>query len=580
MTDRTRAPMLESQIEIMLDKLIDENEDEGELKFSDDDDEEEEESEGKKEKRIINPALTYEQSNNNDFEKLSLHREHKRYPTYQYPIQFQQYGFGFHNLQTQMNQVHNQNYGKKNNFSSHFSTGSTNVTSPTLSNNHLGLIPTFNNSNSNISSFGPHNRNSNMNLQNPKNGYHRNDKKKGGFEGNFGGYIYNTVKPNYNYRQNNGFGSFQFYSTPNPKIANTEKLYYNSEQLQTIQIEMLLYELSNALEKSEKIDYYIYSKLQGNFIKVIKTHKGSRIFQNYLKNTHSDIIHQIFTEIIPSLNEIISDSYANYFCKRFFNYLNQKDRVQFLVTIKDSLIKLSMDSIGTYPIQGIVEEVGSKIEKNIIVSNLIPAVAELCYNTYGTHVLEKIICCFEDEFTGFIYDYVSNNFLQLTNNINGICVVKKILTLTHKKELHEKLKKMSFENALSLIQHPYGNHVIQVIFENWEDSEVKLIASQFKGKFVFLSMQKYSSNVVERCIEKSECLLEEYINEICNSDRIAEVMKNNFGNYVIQTSLRLSKGLTKKFLAETVNKNIIKLNDKKLISKWKSIVAPHLECPI
>jgi hypothetical protein len=90
-------------------------------------------------------------------------------------------------------------------------------------------------------------------------------------------------------------------------------------------------------------------------------------------------------------------------------------------------------------------------------------------------------------------------------------------------------------------------------------------------------MSKYSSNVVERCIEKSPIILREYINEICENGRIAEIMKNNFGNYVIQKALKISIKNDKKKLAEEVERNIFKLNDKKLILKWKSIVSPHLD---
>ena len=205
------------------------------------------------------------------------------------------------------------------------------------------------------------------------------------------------------------------------------------------------------------------------------------------------------------------------------------------------------------------------------------SISELCYNTYGSHVLEKIVCCFEEEFTSFIYDYVYNNFISLAYNINGICIVKKILTLTHKKELHEKLKKLSYENAYNLIQHSCGNYVIQVIVEEWETKEIIEVISQFNGKYVNLSMQKYSSNVVERCIEKDELILGKYIKEICESDRIAEVMKNNFGNYVIQKALKISKGEIKNLLISTVSRNISKLNDKKLISKWKSIVGGYTD---
>ena len=54
-------------------------------------------------------------------------------------------------------------------------------------------------------------------------------------------------------------------------------------------------------------------------------------------------------------------------------------------------------------------------------------------------------------------------------------------------------------------------------------------------------------------------------------------MKNNFGNYVIQKALKLSLNDYKKKLAEEVDRNIFKLNDRKLIIKWKSIVSPHLD---
>ena len=369
----------------------------------------------------------------------------------------------------------------------------------------------------------------------------------------------------FNINKNNNNSQFhkKFLTTSIPQGSN-------------IQIEILLYELNLSLTKNEKIDHFIFNKLQHNFVNIIKTHRGSRIFQNYLKNTHSDIIHQIFQEINPSLKELIIDPYANYFCKRFFNFLNQKDKIDFLLSISNSLTKLSINNIGTYPIQGIIEQIGSKNEKKIIINGIKDSINELCYDTYGTHVLEKIISCFEEEFTGFIFDFVEKNFLNLSNHINGICIVKKILSLTHKKDIHDKLKKIIKENAFNLIQHAYGNYVIQVIVENWDLNEILEILSIFKNNYTILSKSKYSSNVVERCIEKHQMILKEYINEICDNGRIAEIMKNNFGNYVIQKALKISLNEDKKKLACEVERNIYKLNDKKLILKWKNIVSPHL----
>ena len=80
---------------------------------------------------------------------------------------------------------------------------------------------------------------------------------------------------------------------------------------------------------------YIYNFVKGNFLSIIKNHKGSKIFQKYLKSTHSDeILHLIFIELSPNLEELIIDPYANYFCKKFFSYLNPMDRIEFLKCIQ------------------------------------------------------------------------------------------------------------------------------------------------------------------------------------------------------------------------------------------------------
>ena len=360
---------------------------------------------------------------------------------------------------------------------------------------------------------------------------------------------------------------------------NCNQLFYkNHNNLNQINYntEYLIFQLKFNLERNGKIDHYIYSLVKGVFFNIIKNQKGSKIFQKYLKSTHCDILHQIFLELKPNLEEIITDFYANYFCKRFFTYLNQKDRIDFLLVIEKSMVKLSSDSIGTYPIQTIIEHVGSKNEKNIIINALKDNIKELSLDPFGSHVIEKLLSCFEEEYVGFIYNYIVDNFLELAYNNNGICVVKKILSLTHKTNLHDKLKIIVKENVNQLITHPYGNFVIQVVVECWNDYEE--ILCFFDKKYFNLSLEKYGSNVVERCIEKDDKILNNYIEEIVDMNKICEVMKSIYGNYVIQKALKLSKGDYKQKLVYNATKNINKLAEQKLIKKWKSILSPYINC--
>ena len=360
----------------------------------------------------------------------------------------------------------------------------------------------------------------------------------------------------------------------NKKLINSQNNYKMNNICNTnVELEMLLIEVNKILNKIEKIDQAFFNKLKGKFEQIIRTHKGSRIFQNYLKNTHTDILHQIFLEIKNKLSELLRDNYANYFCKKFFDCLNQKDRIEFLRIIQNDLKFLAIDITATYPIQSIIEQLGSKVEKNIIYLGIKDSINAFCYNVYGTHVIEKILSYFEDEFTKEIIEYILNNFIDLAYNINGICVVKKLLLMTHKKDLHNQLKQKINENALNLIIHQFGNYVIQVIFENWDDNELEPILNNYKDKYVFLSKLKYSSNVIERIIEKNKNNLDNYINEICIGNNLSELMLNNYGNYVIQKAIKLSTGKSQDIIIQKLLKNLYVIEDKKISNKWRNIIS-------
>ena len=362
-------------------------------------------------------------------------------------------------------------------------------------------------------------------------------------------------------------------------IRNRKEKRFNTITLQqgvNMQVELLLYEINNELIKNEKIDFFIYNKLKNNFTNVIKTHKGSRIFQNYLKKTPSDIIQLIYQEIKPSLIDIMCDFYGNYFIKKFFGCLNKKERLDFISVIKPCFSKLCFDSVGTFPIQGIIEQLNCPYEKHLIISLIQPNINAFAFNAYGSHVVEKITMCFESEYNHFIYEYGIDNFELLAMDQSGICVIKNILLCKDNPKYFLSLKKLVLEHLTTLVNHQYGNQVIQAAVQTWSMEDITEIVNLLQNNFALFSMGKYSSNVVEKCIEKNEEILNMFINEICTKDQIGQIMKNSFGNYVIQKALKIAKGNSELLLAEFVSRNIYKLNDKKLITKWKGIVAPHL----
>ncbi len=90
---------------------------------------------------------------------------------------------------------------------------------------------------------------------------------------------------------------------------------------------------------------------------------------------------------------------------------------------------------------------------------------DLSQDAYGTHVIEKIIVCYQQDHIQFIYDLIIDNFMYLANHNNGLCVVKKVIIHAKRVETVNIIRNLIIENAMYLVQNPYGNYVIQIALD-------------------------------------------------------------------------------------------------------------------
>ena len=210
----------------------------------------------------------------------------------------------------------------------------------------------------------------------------------------------------------------------------------------------------------------------------------------------------------------------------------------------------------------------------IVINAIKDHIQELIFNQYGSYVVEKLISSLEENDIPFLYSFIAMNFIQLSFNNNAICVIKKLLSQKLSNYMHNLIKNYVIKNYKEFILHPCGNFVVQGIVEYWDD--YLDIVVLYKNNFFNLSLEKYASNVIERFIERDEKVLENYIEEIIESKKIYEIMRSKFGNYVIQKAIKLAKNEHKKKLVFNAAVMINNLKEKKLITKWKSILMPHI----
>jgi len=158
-------------------------------------------------------------------------------------------------------------------------------------------------------------------------------------------------------------------------------------------------------------------------------------------------------------------------------------------------------------------------------------------------------------------------------NVNGLCATKKIVTESKNLIVKQLIRDAIKQDAIILIQHIYGNYIIQTALDHWDIQLLLPITEEFCGNFQHLSTQNYSSNVLEKCFERlKDLILVPFIVETSMNLGVVDLMKHSYGNYVIQKAIKLSDGNNKKNYISLISKNINKLQDKKLIYKWFSII--------
>ena len=134
------------------------------------------------------------------------------------------------------------------------------------------------------------------------------------------------------------------------------------------------------------------------------------------------------------------------------------------------------------------------------------------------------------------------------------------------------------ENAIILIQNPYGNYALQIALDHWNINDCISIINQFLGNSVILSVQKFSSNVIEKCFEKYPKFLISFLSEIYENDYsgLKILIQNTYGNYVLNKALFISKNELRSNLINSIKLVLPQISDRKITKKWNNILSNYL----
>lgn len=172
---------------------------------------------------------------------------------------------------------------------------------------------------------------------------------------------------------------------------------------------------------------------------------------------------------------------------------------------------ISFNETGTYPLQSIIENMNTNEEKHILLERYTPFFKDLSLNKNGNHIIEKSLNNLTYEYMFIFYDIIIDNYVSFANNQYGIKIIKLYAKQVGYNQSSLEMKKNFelfeielFKNIEDLINHEFGNYLIQTVIIEWKILYSWKIVDFYENRLLELSMNKYSSNVLEKLIFKLE----------------------------------------------------------------------------
>ena len=186
-------------------------------------------------------------------------------------------------------------------------------------------------------------------------------------------------------------------------------------------------------------------------------------------------------------------------------------------------------------------------------------------------MLEKIITSFSEDKRKYIFDRILTKFNGLATDKQGLCVLKKLIEFTKDVASQRQIIAKILENTLEYVQNAFGNFVVSEVLNQFKYETCAGIYTSIKGHYVQLSQNKFSSKFIEVCIDQAPKKVQaEIMKEFCDSSILHKVVNSNFGNFVLQNSLKTycKSEEQKNFLIECIILCLSQVCDYKVQVKW------------
>ncbi|XP_010521190.1 PREDICTED: putative pumilio homolog 8, chloroplastic [Tarenaya hassleriana] len=305
------------------------------------------------------------------------------------------------------------------------------------------------------------------------------------------------------------------------------------------------------------------SEIQGYVYLMAKDQHGCRFLQWVFAEGSAIDATAIFNEVIDHVVELMMDPFGNYLMQKLLDVCTEEQRTEIILVATaepGQLIRISLNAYGTRVVQRLVETIRTRKQISLVKAALRPGFLDLIKDLNGNHVIQRCLQCLSAEDCKFIFDAATKFSADIATHRHGCCVLQKCIAHSMGQQ-REKLVAEISRNSLLLAQDPFGNYAVQYVIDLRSPSAMAMMLAQFKGHYVQLSMQKFSSHVVERCLTYYPETRPQIVRELVSVLHFDQLLQDPFANFVIQSALSVTKGPLYASLVEVIMPHSILRNN-------------------
>lgn len=317
---------------------------------------------------------------------------------------------------------------------------------------------------------------------------------------------------------------------------------------------------------------------QGHLYHMSKDQHGCRYMQRKIEDGAPGHIEMIFNETCPHIIELMTDPFGNYLCQKLFEHCDDEQRSALIQTAAPALPAIALNQHGTRALQKMIEHLRTEGQVNTIIQSLAHKVVDLVQDLNGNHVIQKCLQVLGAETCQFIYDSVGQACVIVGTHRHGCCVLQRCIDHAQGPQRDQLVARIT-GCAFDLVQDAYGNYVVQYILDLDDVKYTRPLCRSFSGKVAALSKQKFSSNVIEKCIRVADPETKSLmINELLMGNELERMLRDSFANYVVQTALDYGDNMHKQRMVDIITPILPNIKQtphgRRIASKIQSMKIP------